>query len=324
VEKIFTPHHGFLFHQKISFTAATYAKAYLLSLQEETFTEPRCAHPAGDGCVTIQPSTSPKKFKHTPHNQGPIYPTGTCLKTGRRLRLITFRDLSCAILRQSDDETTWEALPSVVGMRSDVIDASASSIPHHKRSTLPFIRTAGKPEGLHWTAHNFEISPEDLLDILKTEIEQKALEICEKHPVADPRQNLVVPQGARFDIAAHFSTVTPENPLIKTVKSYMEASIFNDANCLGDQLRHQFFSISIRPRLQNDEDSPRAKIDINWNEGIVKRSNVKAARAKCYNTLSQIPDNVSLGAPLFLPLDPPTTAHGIMQNIQLLQEIIQT
>jgi hypothetical protein len=196
----FTPSSPLIVHQT---GPETEIFKWLTEIQGVPFEGARSLYPLDDF-----PVPGPAPLDQVPLSKSPITPVGTCLDTGRDLRLHVMRDLSCAILRAGPvGGPAWEVLPASLTLTSEANDVAIKTVPFDERyAGVARMRLQARPEGICWRLINGHlVDPDQTLitndfvcDLLAQAMADTALQILSADPVVDPRAHQYPPDGTRF------------------------------------------------------------------------------------------------------------------------------
>jgi len=154
---------------------------------------------------------------------GPLRPEGICPVTGQRLSLALFRDLSCAILRDTP-RGAFEVLPAALCLNSHAHAISVRDLPSGiPEDEKPAIRFQARPDGLYWDRHNISVDVQDVLESLARSMEDRARTILKAGSVADPRHYPQIPDGARFAPFSIWPGVRQTNGAVADLSKLVEA-----------------------------------------------------------------------------------------------------
>lgn len=205
----FTPHTSLL---KIAKAPTIDAFNWIKALQSQMPTEDLLeAYPLTSEPMVIPDATNPVLYPN-----GPLSISGSCPKTGRRLALLPFRDLTAVILRE-DAETAgrFEALPGCVVLISEIYDGVEYDNWEAARSpAAPRIKVQVRKGGVYWLSLDVAANASDLEHHYSEALSLAAGQILAAGPVADPRAHLFQPDGARFPDHARWPTPDVDDPVL--------------------------------------------------------------------------------------------------------------
>ncbi len=150
--------------------------------------------------IDAMPANPPSKSELSLLPLGPLVVEGVCPSTSRRMHLHVFRDLSAVIVREAPyEDGSIEILPACVTMVSQVYHSTLKETPYDERhKSVPYVKFQSRDGVLRWSMRGMDIPEQEILDLLKASMEDKARLILAAPKVVDPRSTAEIDENTRY------------------------------------------------------------------------------------------------------------------------------